>query len=205
MKNINFLMALAVVCILVTPAFSMPIDGMAQDGKQKTCDCQCDGQKLKMEQDGKQMWPGLDDGQKTCGCQHSMMNQDDTKMWQGQDDGQKTCGCQHSMMNQDDTKMWQGQDDKQKTDSCPKSMMNQDDMKMWQGHGDDQKTCGCQKSMMDQDGGQKMCQGQGGAHIKSMMGPDGDHMGHDHIKSMMGDRERGDNGSIKIVIVNVHV
>ncbi len=180
MKNINFLMALAVVCILVTPAFSMPIDGMAQDGKQKTCDCQCDGQKLKMEQDGKQMWPGLDDGQ-------------------------KTCGCQHSMMNQDDTKMWQGQDDKQKTDSCPKSMMNQDDMKMWQGHDDDQKACGCQKSMMDQDGGQKMCQGQGGAHIKSMMGPDGDHMGHDHIKSMMGDRERGDNGSIKIVIVNVHV
>ncbi|VVB68973.1 Uncharacterised protein [uncultured archaeon] len=151
MKNIQFLMALAVVCILIMPAFSMPIDGMAQDGKQKTCD------------------------------------------------------CQHSMMNQDDMKMWPGQDDKQQACDGLRPKMDQDDMKMWQGQHDDQKTCGCPKSMMDQYGKQNMCQGHDGQHIKSMMGPDGDHMGHDHVKSMMGDRERGDNGSVKIVIVNVHV
>jgi len=131
-------MALAAVCILIMPAFSMPDNGMGQDGKQKTCDCQCDCLKLKIGQDGKQMWPG----------------QDDKQMWQGKDDTQKTCGCPNSMMDQD---------------------------------------------------GKQMCQGHDGEHIKSMMGPDGDQMGHKHIKSMMGDRERGDNGGVKVVIVNVHV
>ena len=163
MNGIKFLMALAAVCILIMPAFSMPDNGMGQDGKQKTCDCQCDCLKLKIGQDGKQMWPG----------------QDDKQMWQGKDDTQKTCGCPNSMMDQNDKQMWQGKDDTQ-------------------------KTCGCPNSMMDQDGKQ-MCQGHDGEHIKSMMGPDGDQMGHKHIKSMMGDRERGDNGGVKVVIVNVHV
>ena len=138
MNCIKFLMALAAVCILIMPAFSMPDYGIGQDGKQKTCDCQCDCLKLKIGQDGKQMWPG----------------QDDKQMWQGKDDTQKTCGCPNSMMDQD---------------------------------------------------GKQMCQGHDGEHIKSMMGPDGDQMGHKHVKSMMGDRERDDNGGIKVVIVNVHV
>jgi len=139
---------------------------------------------------------GQDCKQKSCDCQQNMMGQDNKEkmwqgqdnkemMWQGQDDKQKTCGCPESMMGKDNKeKMWQGQDDKQKMcdDLMPK--MEQDGKQMWQGQDDKQKTCGCPESMMGQDGKQ---------------------MGHKHVKSMMGDREKGDNGEIKVVIVNLHV
>ena len=99
----------------------------------------------------------------------------------GLDCKQKSCDCQQNMMGQDNKeKMWQGQDDKQKK-MCDdmKPRMEQDGKQMWQGHDED--------------------------HIKSMMGPECDQIGHKHIKSMMGDREKGDNGGIKVVIVNLRV
>jgi hypothetical protein len=60
MKYIKLLMALAVACILIMPAFSMPDNGMGQDGKQlvimhRTNNQQgCDQFQGPMGQDGKQ-------------------------------------------------------------------------------------------------------------------------------------------------------
>ncbi len=130
---------------------------------------------------------GSDCKQKSCDCQKNIMGQDGKeKMWQGQDDNKKPCGCPESMM---------GQDDNKKPCGCPESMMGQDDK---------QKMCDDMKPKMEQDGTQ-MWQGQDGKHIKSMMGPECDQIAHKHIKSMMGDREKGDDGGIKVVIVNLRV
>jgi hypothetical protein len=209
MNSIKFIMALAAICMLVMPAFSMLDSGIGQDCKQK-------------------MWQGQDDKQKSCDCQKSMMGQDDERkicqsqddkqmMWQGKEntcDCQKPCDCQKSMMGSDDKqKMWQGKDDEQKSCGCQKSMMGQDDKRkmcqsqddkqmMWQGKEntcDCQKPCDCQKSMMGQNDEHKMCFGQDGKQKecvcqKSMMGPEGK-----HIKSMMGDRDG--NGKVMIVVV----
>jgi hypothetical protein len=92
MNSIKFIMALAAVCMLVMPAFSMLDSGMGQDCKQK-------------------MWQGQDDKQKPCDCQESceckgpcdcqksMMGQNDEhKMCFDQDGKQKECVCQKSMM-----------------------------------------------------------------------------------------------------------
>jgi hypothetical protein len=190
MNGIKFLIALVAACILIVPAFSMPDHGMGSDCKQKSCDCQCGCQKPMIGQEDKQKTCDCE----KCDCQQSMMGQDDKQMWQGHDDKQKAYGCPESMMGQDDKQMWQGHDDKQKAYGCPESMMGQDDK---------QKMCDL-KPKMEQDGKQ-MWQGQDGKHIKSMMGPECDQIGHKHIKSMMGDREKGDNGGIKVVIVNLHV
>ncbi len=40
---------------------------------------------------------------------------------------------------------------------------------------------------------------------KSMMGQDGKKMDHKNVKSMMGDREKGDNAGVKLVVINIKV
>ena len=142
MNYVKFLVALAAICVLIIPAFSMPDNRMGKDANQ-----------MWQGQDGKQISQGQDNTQKTCGCQNSMM---------GQDGKEKTCGCEKSMA---------GQDGKQ----LP-PMMGQDGK---------QNTCGCEKSMM-------------GGH-------DGNKMDHKNVKSMMGDREKGGNGGVKLVVINIHV
>jgi hypothetical protein len=178
MNSIKFILALAALCMLVMPAFSMLDSGMGQDCKQK-------------------MWQGQDDKQKSCDCQKpcdykepcdcqkSMMGSDDKqKMWQGKDDEQKPCDCEKSMMGQDDKqKMCQGKDDKQKI------WLSKENTCDCQKPCDCKGPCDCQKSMM----------GPEGKHIKSMMGQDCNPMIHKHIKSMMGDRDG--NGKIMIVVV----
>jgi hypothetical protein len=209
MNGIKFILALATMCMLVMPAFSMGYSGMGQDCNQKmwqgqndgraSCDCQkpcdckepCGCQESMKCQDDKQIWHGHDDKQNECGCQKPMMNQDDKcKMWQGQDD-KRSCGCQKSMMGQDDKQMWQGKEescDCQKPCGCDgpcdcqESMKCQDDNQMWHGQDDKQNECGCQKSIVGPDEEQKMCFGQDGKPEEcGMMGPDGR-----HIKPMMG-------------------
>jgi hypothetical protein len=140
MNYVKFLVALAAICVLIIPAFSMPDNGIGKDANQ-----------MWQGQDGKQISQGQDNTQKTCGCQNSIMGQDNT---------QKTCGCEKSMMGQDGKQLPQGQDNTQ-------------------------KTCGCEKSMM---GGQ-----------------DGKKMDHKNVKSMMGDREKGGNVGVKLVVINIKV
>ncbi len=109
MKYIKFLMALAVACVLIMPAFSMPYDTqngkqnqwndqkpMMQDGKENQCNCQ-----NSMGQDNNQ-----------CGCQKSMMGNDGN---QNKFDGKQNdqCGCQNSM----------GKDNKQMFNRPVESMM----------------------------------------------------------------------------------
>ena len=142
MNYVKFLVALAALCVLVIPAFSMPDNGNGKDANQ-----------IWQGHDDKQMSQGQDNTQ-TCGCQNSMMGSQDGK--------EKTCGCEKSMA---------GQDGKQ----LP-PMMGQDGK---------QNTCGCEKSMM-------------GGH-------DGNKMDHKNVKSMMGDREKGGNGGVKLVVINIHV
>ena len=77
-----------------------------------------------------------------------------------------------------------GQDDKQKICDCQKPMMGQDGKQMSQGQDKTQKTCGCEKSMMGQDGKK---------------------MDHKNVKSMMGDREKGGNAGVKLVVINIKV
>jgi hypothetical protein len=69
MNCVKFLVALAALCVLAIPAFSMPDNGMGQDAKQ-----------MWHGQDDKQMPQGQDSMQKTCGCEKSMMGQDGMKM-----------------------------------------------------------------------------------------------------------------------------
>jgi hypothetical protein len=78
-----------------------------------------------------------------------------------------------------------GQDGKQNTCGCEKSMMGQDGKQMPHGQDNAQKAFGCQKSMMGSQ--------------------DGNKMDHKNVKSMMGGREKGGNGGVKLVIVNLHV
>jgi hypothetical protein len=213
MNSIKFMMALAAMCMLVMPAFSMGDSGMGQDCKQKmwqgqdddqvSCDCQkpcdckepCGCQKSIKGQDDHQMCQGHDDKQKECGCKKSMMGLDDKcKMCQGHDDDQKSCGCQKSMMGQDNKQMWQGKEkscDCQKPCDCngpcdcSESMKCQDDVQMWHGQDDKHKECGCQKSMVGPDEEQKMCFGQDGRQKEC--GCHESMMGPEgkHIKSMM--------------------
>jgi len=105
MKYIKFLMALAVACILIMPAFSMPYNG--QDGKQ------WDGQK-----------PIMQDGQQNqCNCQNPIMNDKDN---QNKCDGKQNdqCGCQNSV------KSMMGDDDKQKDQCGCEKFMGKDGKQM---------------------------------------------------------------------------
>ncbi|MGA9097709.1 MAG: hypothetical protein WB392_02120 [Methanotrichaceae archaeon] len=116
MKYIKFLMALAVACILIMPAFSMPNnvqndkqnqwDGqkpMMQDGQQNQCNCQ---NSMGQDNDKQSKWDGKEKDQ--CGCQNSI------KSMMGNDDKQKgQCGCENSM----------GQNGKQMSNRPIKSMM----------------------------------------------------------------------------------
>jgi hypothetical protein len=165
MNYVNFLVAMAAICVLIVPAFSMPDDGMGKETNQ-----------MPLVQDNVQ---------KTCGCQNSMMGQDGKQMPQGQDNAQKTCGCQKSMMGPYGKQMPLVQDNAQKTCGCEKSMMGQYGKQMPQGPDNAQQPCGPEKSMM---GGQ-----------------DGNKMGHKNVKSMMGDREKGGNVGVKLVVINIHV
>jgi hypothetical protein len=151
MNYVKFLVALAAICVLIIPAFSMPDYGVGKDANQ-----------MWQGQDGKQISQGQDNTQKTCGCQNSMMGQANT---------QNTCGCEKSVT---------GQDGKQ----LP-PMIGQDGKQMPHGQDNAQKAFGCQKSMMGSQ--------------------DGNKMDHKNVKSMMGGREKGGNGGVKLVIVNLHV
>ena len=119
MKYIKFLMALAVACVLIMPAFSMPSnygqndkqnqwDGqkpMMQDGQQNQCNCQ---NSFGQDNNKQGKWDGEQNNQ--CGCQNSI------KSMMGNDDKQKDqCGCQNSM----------GKDGKQMFNRPIKSMMGQ--------------------------------------------------------------------------------
>ncbi|MFB3765294.1 MAG: hypothetical protein ACE14P_08605 [Methanotrichaceae archaeon] len=111
MKYAKFLMALAVACILIMPAFSMPDNGVGQndgknkwgpgpimgpDGKDNQCNCQ-----KPMEQDNQ------------CGCHKFVKSMMDGK--DGKFDGKQNdqCKCQNFM----------GKDDKQLCHKPIKSMM----------------------------------------------------------------------------------
>jgi hypothetical protein len=106
MKYIKFLMALAVACMLIIPALSMPDSGMGQDGKQlfimhKTSNGQDGNQnqcQMPVGNDGKQ-WDG---------------KQWDGKQWDGK---QNQCECKGPM----------GQDGKQMAHRPIKSMMGKMD------------------------------------------------------------------------------
>ena len=101
----KFLVALAAICVLIIPAFSMPDNGMGKDANQ-----------MWQGQDGKQISQGQNNTQKTCGCENSTM---------GKNDSQKTCGCGKSMMGHDGKQMppMMGQDGKQMGHKNVKSMM----------------------------------------------------------------------------------
>ena len=144
-------MALAVACILIMPAFSMPDN--RQDGKQN----QWNDQK-----------PMMQDGQDQCGCQKPMEQdnnqcgcQKPVKSMMGKDDKQNDqCGCQNSMKGQDEK---QGKFDGKQNDQCGcQKSMGKDDKQMFNRPV---------KSMMGQMGefGKQMCH----RPIKSMMGNHG--------------------------------
>ena len=118
MNYVKFLVALAAICVLIIPAFSMPDNGNGKDANQ-----------MWQGQDGKQISQGQDNTQ-TCGCQNSMM---------GQDSAQKTCGCEKSMTGQDGKQLPQGQDGKQKAFGCENSMIGQDGKQMPPMMGQDGK------------------------------------------------------------------
>jgi hypothetical protein len=105
MNYVKFLVALAAICVLIIPAFSMPDNGMGKDANQ-----------MWQGQDGKQISQGQNNTQKTCGCENSTM---------GKNDSQKTCGCEKSMMGHDGKQMppMMGQDGKQMGHKNVKSMM----------------------------------------------------------------------------------
>ena len=135
---------------------------------------------------------GMGQEQKQCVCPNSL--KDCQQMCQGQDSKENPSGCQKAMMGEDGKqmlptmgeeckKMQQGQDGKENSCCCQKSMMGEDSKKMQQGQDSKENSCGCQKSMM---------------------GEDGKTMDHKHIKSMMGNKEKDDNGEVKIVIINVN-
>jgi hypothetical protein len=188
MKNIKFLMALAVLFVLVLPAFSMPDKGIGQDCGQKDCDCwKSSGFGDKHPWQGQDAWkkcdcekPCCSMGQ--CNCHESMMGH--------YGDHKEFSDTHKSMMeHKEEQRMWQDRDDEHKEfGGCQKSMMGMDDMHK----GFD----GCQKSMMGMD---DMHKGFDGCQ-KSMM-EDGRHMNRKHIKSMMGDRDV----DIKFVIINLKV
>jgi hypothetical protein len=150
-KFVKLFVALAALCILVLPAFSMPDYGMiGQDGNQKVCDCQkhttgdygkaCDGQKSMIGADGKAF-----DGKKPYGCAKSMMG-NDGKAWDNEKfkmgfDKEKQCGCNkeiRSMMGE------HGKDGKLGCNKEVRSMMD--------GHGKDGKL-GCNKEIRSMMGG----------------------------------------------------
>jgi hypothetical protein len=184
MNIIKFLVAIAAICVLVVPAFSMSNYGMGQDdkqkwqgwddkqscqGKEKSCDCDkpcvCD---------------------KLCGCEKFMMptmKKDDNKQsW----DGEKT------MIGHDDKQMLQCNDDKEKNFGCEKSMIGHDDKQMLQCNDDKEKNFGCENSMM---------------HMMTMMnmkGEEGKQMGHKDIKNMMA-KGKINIDQAKIVVINLQV
>ena len=59
MNYVKFLVALAAICVLIIPAFSMPDNGIGKDANQ-----------MWQGQEGKQISQGQDNTQKTCGCQN---------------------------------------------------------------------------------------------------------------------------------------
>ena len=71
------------------------------------------------------------------------------------------------------------------TPALPLGLMGQDGKQLPQGPDNAQQPCGSEKSMM---GGQ-----------------DGNKMDHKNVKSMMGDREKGGNAGVKVVILNINV
>ena len=97
MSYVKFLVALAALCVLIIPAFSMPNDGTGQDVNP--------------------MWQGQDNTQKTCDCQKPMVGQDDKQKYMcfGQDGKQKTCDCQNPMIGEDGKQMNQGRAKRVKT------------------------------------------------------------------------------------------
>ena len=105
MNYVKFLVALAAICVLIIPAFSMPDNRMGKDANQ-----------MWQGQDGKQISQGQNNTQKTCGCENSTM---------GKNDSQKTCGCEKFMMGHDGKQMppMMGQDGKQMGHKNVKSMM----------------------------------------------------------------------------------
>ena len=116
MNYVKFLVALAAICVLIIPAFSMPDYGVGKDANQ-----------MWQGQDGKQISQGQDNTQKTCGCEKSMTGQDGKQLppMMGQDGKQKAFGGEKSMMGQDGKQMppMMGQDGKQKAFGGEKSMM----------------------------------------------------------------------------------
>ncbi len=156
MKYAKFLMALAVACIIIMPAFSMPYNGqddnqnkwnsnpmMGYNDKDNQCNCQ-----------------------EQCSCQKSSGQYDNHEMWDGKE---KQNNCQNSM--------WQ--DNKQ---PCQKSMMGQDgEENKWDGKQNNQ--CGCQ-NLLGKDG--KQMEKRPMKSMMEKMGRDGNCMCHRPIKSMMG-------------------